>query len=407
MTPKRSILIVLMGLLAGFAILAAAVPAAAQSSSGFQDFLQQVGRQALAAGVSQGVIDGNLQGLTPDPSLLGERARQPEFSRTLQAYVADAASAGRAGKGRQLAEQWAAPIAAAEARTGVPGAMLLALWAMETDYGRDQGSRDVLRCLATLAYARPQTPSFRDEVVAALTMVQRGVPRERLRGSWAGAMGNPQFLPSAYLKYAVSLEGHDNPDIWTSVPDSLASIGSFLRQSGWKAGTPVALEVVLPRGFDYPVLRQSAGAWARAGLRAADGSAMPASGEAMLFLPSGAGGPAFLLFENFWVLKAYNFSDSYAMAASILADRIAGGAGVRAPWPKGETILPQQDRERLQRLLVALGDYKGVVDGRFGPVTREAIHAFQRRVGYSPSDGYPSAALLARAEAEAKRATAE
>ncbi|WP_460450211.1 lytic murein transglycosylase [Alsobacter sp. SYSU BS001988] len=406
MRSKLCALAVALSLSAALAGLAAATPAAAQATAAFQGFLQQIGQQALAAGVSQAVIDQNLQGLTPDPSLLGQGTRQPEFSRTLQAYVADAASPGRAARGRQFAAQWAGDIAAAEARTGVAGPMLLALWAMEADFGRDQGSRDVLRSLATLAYARPQTPSFRDEVVAALVMIQRGVARERLRGSWAGAMGNPQFLPSAYLKYAVSLEGRQNPDIWSSVPDSLASIGSFLRQSGWTAGAPAALEVTLPAGFDFPVLRQGAAAWARAGLRPADGTAMPTAGEAMLFLPSGAGGPAFLLFQNFWVLKAYNFSDSYAMAASILADRIAGRPGVRAPWPKGETILPQQDRERLQRLLVALGDYKGVVDGRFGPVTREAIHAFQRRVGYAPSDGYPSAALLARAEAEAKRAAA-
>ncbi|PSC02743.1 lytic murein transglycosylase [Alsobacter soli] len=391
---------VLTALPAGDAALAQEqAPAAAPA--GFSNTLSGLAAKARAAGVRQDVVDAALAGLSPDPSLMAKPTKQPEFSRPLQDYVADAASPARAARGRALATQWRPSLEAAAAASGVPGAMLLALWAMETDYGRDQGARDVLRSLATLAFARPETPSFGDEVVAALVMLQHGVARDRLRGSWAGAMGNPQFLPSAYLKHAVSLEGRPNPDIWTSVPDSLASIGNFLKNSGWAPGAPAAVEVVLPAGFEIASLRQDARAWARAGLRSADGSPLPDAGEAMLFLPSGAKGPAFLLYPNFFVLKVYNFSDSYAMAAAVLADRIAGGPGVRAPWPKGEKLLGQSDRARLQRTLAALGLYQGQVDGRFGPVTREAIHAFQRRIGWKPADGYPSAEILARAVAEA------
>ncbi|GGH23266.1 murein transglycosylase [Alsobacter metallidurans] len=380
----------------------AAAPALAQNGGAQPDFeahLARLAAKAQSAGVPREVAEAALRGIAPDASLMGRSTRQPEFSRPLQDYVAEAASAGRARRGRELASRWSAPLAAAEAASGAPGSVILALWALETDFGREMGSRDVLRSLCTLAYARPENGAFADEVVAALIMVRNGVPREKLRGSWAGAMGNPQFLPSAYLKYATSPEGRPNPDIWSSVPDSVASIGAFLKGSGWRAGVPAAVEVRMPAGYDIAALRQDSRAWTVAGFQALDGTELPASGEAMLFLPSGARGPAFLLYANFWVLKVYNFSDSYAMAASILADRIAGGPGVRQPWPKNEMLLGQADRERLQRALLALGHYRGAVDGRFGPVTREAIHAFQRQIGYRPSDGYPSAEILARAAA--------
>jgi lytic murein transglycosylase len=374
-------------------------PARAQSSRpAFPDFLQSLWPQAQARGVSRATFDKALSGLTLDSSLGGQGPQQPEFLRPMKGYVADAASAGRVARGRAMALRFADALAQEEARTGVPGSIVLAIWGVETDYGASPGKRDVLRSLASLAYYRQDDSSFKDDLVAGLVMLERGVSRSALVGSWAGAMGHPQFTPSAYLASAVSLSG-GVPDIWNSIPDSLASIGNLLKQAGWRAGQGWGGEVRAPQDFGHAAIRQPMATFLRQGFVASAGSPLPTAGDAMLFYPVGAGGPAFLLGENFFVLKAYNFSDSYAMAVAVLADRIAGREPLRTPWPDEPSPLNAAERARLQTLLREAGVYNGEVDGRFGPVTRDAVHAWQRRAGVAPADGHPSRAVLTRLEA--------
>jgi membrane-bound lytic murein transglycosylase B len=377
--------------------LAQQAPAAATAPSDFRRFVEGLWPRAREARVSRATFDGVLATLTLDTSLAGIGSKQPEFERPLKAYLAAAASPARAARARAVAAPHAEVLAEVERRYGVPREIVLAIWGLETDFGRDHGERDVLRSLASLAYYQPDRTKLQDEVVAALVILEQGqVRRDRLRGSWAGAMGNPQFVPSAYLKYAVSFDGSGPPDIWTSVPDSLASIANFLRQSGWTPGQPWGTETSVPAGFAFPFIRQDVSAWSRAGFRGLDGAPLRGSGSAMLFLPIGPAGPAFLLQPNFFVLKEYNFSDAYALAASILSDRIAGRAALRAPWPDESEPLSRADRRKIQEALTRLGLYSGDLDGRIGPLTRDAVHAYQKQAGISPADGYPSASILRR-----------
>ncbi len=376
----------------------AASTASADEAGDFLAFLESLREPARQAGVSRAIFDSVASGLTLDPSLTGKRASQGEFVRPLRTYVDEAANGARAAKGRAMRQKYAAPLTQIASTYGAPSEMILSLWGMESDFGGARGDRDILRSLATLAFRNRDNPVYAQEFVAGLVLLQKGVARQKLRGSWAGAMGDPQFMPSAYLKYAKSFSGDEPADIWSNVPDSLASIANFLKQSGWKTGLPPLIEVRSPPNFDFSALRQDFSAFSREGFIALDGRALPKSGDAMLFFPTGARGngpsPAFLLSDNFFVLKAYNFSDSYAFAAATLAERIAGRPVLRVNWPTEVQPLTLSERERLQRGLIRGGFYDGKIDGRFGPVTRLAIHAFQRRAGVARADGYPSRAVL-------------
>jgi lytic murein transglycosylase len=376
------------------AAILAATPVHAQSEGDFSRFVETLRAPAGAAGVSQAVFDSVASGLTFDNSLAGKRAAQGEFVRPLKSYVDEAASPARAAKGRAMAEKFAAPLRQIAAQYGVPAEMIVALWGMESDYGAARGDRDILRSLATLAFLHPDNPVYASEFVAGLVLLQKGIGRDKLRGSWAGAMGDPQFMPSAYQKYARSFGGGGGaPDIWSSGPDSLASIGNFLKESGWRPGLPPMFEAHVDEDFNYASLRQSFEGFIRDGLKFR-GDVPTWHGEFMLFFPVGAPSPAFLLSENFFVLKAYNFSDSYAFAASVLADRIAGRPTLREKWPVEAQPLNQAEREAIQRGLAARGLYDGKIDGRFGPVTRLAIHTLQKQAGVAKADGYPSRAVL-------------
>jgi lytic murein transglycosylase len=371
-----------------------AAPAFSQEASDFAGFVKSLRAPAHQTGVTDAIFDSVAVKLALDPSLTGKRASQGEFVVPLKTYVDGATNPGRVAKGQAMRDKFSAPLGLIAGLYGVPPEMVVALWGMESDFGASRGDRDIFRSLATLAFLHRDNPVYADEFIAGLVLLQKGVAREKLRGSWAGAMGDPQFMPSAYLKYARRFSGDGQPDIWSSGPDSLASIANFLKQSGWRPGLKPFVETRVPAGFDYATLRQDFTGWTRAGFKALDGAALPQDGEAMLFFPTGAGGPAFLLSENFFVLKAYNFSDSYAFGAATLAEKIAGRSVLRESWPVDAQPLTQAEREAIQRGLTAAGFYDGKIDGRFGPVTRLAVHAFQRKAGIAKADGAPSRAVL-------------
>ena len=284
-----------------------------------------------------------------------------------------------------------------EQRDGVPGEILVAILAVESNFGTATGGADVLRVLATLAWKGHMTQKLSDEYVAGLVLLQQGIPRHRLRGSWAGAMGMPQFMPSAYLKFATSFAGDAAPDIWTSQPDALASIASFLHKSGWNPALPWGVETRLPQGFDFAAFDMDFSQFRALGFTAANGEALPSSGPASLYMPAGASGPAFLITDNFEVIRQYNTSDAYALAVAILADRIAGASTPLTPWPKVTPLTTAQCKD-LQQALTRLGFYHGTIDGKLGRVARNAVHAYQLSVGMQPADGLATKAVLASPE---------
>ncbi|KMO18340.1 lytic transglycosylase [Methylobacterium indicum] len=367
---------------------------AAPSGAGdFRAFVEELWPAAQARHVSRTTFDAAFRGVTPDPAVLARLRRQGEFGRPVWEYLTGAVSAGRIARGRAEAARRAETLAAIEARYGVPGPVLLAFWGIESDFGASAGTMPVIRALATLAEARHRGELFRDELLAALEILQHhDVKPERMRGSWAGAMGQTQFLPSAYLKAAVDFDGDGRRDIWDSAPDALASIANFLAQAGWRRDLPWGVAVTLPAGFDLARYRGPFSDFARRGVRSLDGEALPDQGEASLFLPGGAGGPAFLITANFEAIRAYNTSDSYALAVGHFSDRIAGGPPLAAPWPTGPR-LDQAGVTALQRGLSALWLYEGPFDGRAGPKLREAVRRYQIAAGL-PADGYATPALL-------------
>ena len=396
---RRAVLALLAGVSAdrGLAAALGLAAAPAWAAAPFADFLEALWPAAKQASVRRETFEAAVAGLTPDPSVPRSSGGQPEFEKPLQTYYREAVSAGRIAKGAALAAQYQAELTAIEARQGVPGEICLAAWGMESDFGRARGGHDIVRTLATLAYVRPDRPVFRDEFVAALLIIDRGeVARQNLVGSWAGAMGDPQFLPSAYLKYAVSAAGGNTaPDIWTNPNDIVASIASFLRGEGWAAGQPWIEEVVLPPGFGFPTLHATAADWSQLGLRRPDGREPAGDGSAALFLPSGAGGPAFLLFPNYFVIKQYNNSDSYALSFGSMAQRIAGAPALATPWPAKPINLSRKDKAYIQARLAALGLYDGTQDGKLGPKARDAIHAYQKQAGLQPADGFATPTVVA------------
>jgi lytic murein transglycosylase len=293
-----------------------------------------------------------------------------------------------------MAARWNDTLAAVEAQYGVDRRVVLGVWGLETNFGSFTGGKDVIRSLATLAAMGYRGAYFRDELVTALVILQqKHVSRDAMKGSWAGAMGQTQFMPSSFMRFAVDADGDGHKDIWTSVPDALASTANYLHRNGWKPGLPWGMEVKLPARFDWRAHKGSFAHWAALGVRRADGRALPAAGEASLFLPAGANGPVFLVTANFAVIKRYNASDAYALGVAHLGDRLAGAGPLVAEWPVDEPPLDKAQRVELQQRLAAMGYDIGEADGRLGTKTREALRDFQARRGQVP-DGYPGPLAL-------------
>ena len=368
----------------------------ARADSEFRTFIDGLRPDAAARGVSANTFDAAFRGIAaPDPRVLARTRSQSEFVRPVWDYLVGAVSKGRIARGQARGAALAATLRAIEGRYGVPGPVVLAIWGVESDFGAGAGDVPTIRALATLAAARHRGTLFRDELLAALTILQRGdVASERMSGSWAGAMGQVQFLPSTYLAHAVDFDGDGRRDIWQSEADSLASIAAYLKDLGWDPTLSWGYEVILPAGFDLSRYTDDLSAFAERGVRRADGTPLPQRGRASLFLPGGLGAPAFLITANFEVLRGYNTSDSYALAVGHLADRLGGGPPLAAAWPKA-IGLDGVGLRALQTGLAAAGFYDGPTDGRAGPKLRDAVRRYQISVGL-PADGYATAALLTR-----------
>lgn len=386
-----------MGLTMAAGLASTVSPVQAQqevSEAGFDRFIAGLWPAAKARGVSRATFDGAFRGVAPDPKIIALTKKQSEFVRPIWDYVEGSVSAQKIERGRQLANQWSKTLDHVERRYGVPRAVVLGVWGMETNFGSFTGSIYVVRALATLAYTGYRGDFFKNELLTALEILEQDhIDRAKMLGSWAGAMGQTQFMPSSFMEYAVDGDGDGTRDIWASVPDALASTAHYLRQKGWQPGLPWGVEVQLPKGFDFRNLRQGFASWSGLGVRRVDGKTMPRAGEASLFLPGGASGPAFLITDNFTVIKAYNSSDAYAMGVAHLGDRLTGGLPIKGIWPKDEPMLSKDQRQELQKRLATLGFYEGEADGMLGSKTREAVRNFQLAANLIP-DGYADSALL-------------
>jgi len=395
-------------LIAAIIIAATAVcPTAHAADPAFDAFLRSTWPDAQALGVSRATFDTATRGLEPDLSLpdldipgrVSPPPAQPEFVQTPAQYLRETAFQQYAAQGQQLAAQYRDTLSRIEREIGVPGNILLAIWARESGYAREFRGQDAIRVLATQAYTGKRKDFFRNEFLQALKMLQQGVPRSDLRSSWGGAMGLTQFLPSEYFKYAVDFDGDGRADIWRSVPDALASAAKQLAGKGWQKGEPWAIEVRAPASADcsigVPEVTRPVGEWIKRGFVPAYDrklSAAELSYEASLLQPEGSYGPSFLAPKNYFVIKDYNFSDLYVLFVGHLSDRIAGGKPFETPWSKN-TQLKTTEVEVMQKRLTALGLYKDKVDGKAGMLTRAALGAYQKKHGLKV-DCWPTAAVL-------------
>jgi lytic murein transglycosylase len=377
------------------------------ADAAFQQWLAQQRPAAQALGVSRATFDAATQGLEPDltlpdlaiPGKPEKQPQQPEFVQTPSQYLRESSFDRLATRGRELAVQYRDTLARIEKEFGVPGNVVLAIWARETDYGGYQLPLDAIRTLATQAYTGKRKDFFLNEFLHALKMLQDGVPRSDLRSSWGGAMGLTQFLPSEYFKYAVDFDGDGRADIWRSVPDALASAAKQLAGKGWRPGEPWAIEVRAPASADcsigVPEVTKPISEWLKRGFVPAYGRKLGAaelSYDASLLQPEGSYGPSFLTPKNYFVLKDYNYSDLYVLFVGHLSERIAGARPFETPWSKNAQ-LKTSDVETMQRRLTALGLYKDKIDGKAGMLTRAALGAYQKKNALKV-DCWPTAAVL-------------
>lgn len=365
----------------------------------FADWQQNFRDKALRAGIQAELFDQAFSGISPDMSVVRADRSQPEFTRPVWEYIEGATSPIRLRKGQALLAEHADTLAAIEQRYGVDRQTLVAIWGMESSFGQFMGEQSVIRSLATLAYEGRRPQFAEEQLLAALQILQSGdIAPARMLGSWAGAMGQTQFIPTTYLTHAVDFDGDGRRDIWNSSADALASAAHYLQASGWQFGQPWGMEVALPSGFDYALadeaVRMPVSAWIERGAKVPAVAVRPEA-QAYLLLPAGHRGPAFLVLENFRAILRYNNSSSYALAVALLGQRFDGGGQILADWPRSDRPLGRSERMQLQEGLAAKGYSPGPVDGIIGANTRKAIRAYQQSLGL-PADGYPTPALLQR-----------
>lgn len=367
--------------------LSAGMPTASAKPT-FQNYLESLYPDAAAAGVEWETFERAIKGLTPNTKLEKLTRQQPEFKRTIGQYVQKSVTDGRIKTGRAMAKKYARTLAAIENKYGVDKYAILAIWGMETNFGGYIDKSDVLRSLATLGYMGYRGDYFQTEFInALLVMQQERLSRKQMRGSWAGAVGHTQFMPSSFLKYAIDHNGDGKKDLWGTQTDALASAANYLKGNGWVTGRQWGYQVTLPKNIDLMRADDSYANWARRGVKRTDGGAFPGSGNATLFFPSGIQGLAFLVTENFPVIKTYNFSDAYALSIAHLSDRIAGrSTPFEGKWNL-ETPLNKKQRIALQEALLKKGYPVPRTDGRVGLEMRAVIRQYQSRNGMAP-DGH-------------------
>ncbi|OWP48049.1 lytic murein transglycosylase [Pseudomonas nitroreducens] len=370
-----------------------------QPTQSFAQWRDGFRAHALAAGISPQTFDQAFEGIEPDDSVVTADRSQPEFTRPVWQYLESAVSPARVRNGQDRLLQNAEVLQRIDTTYGVDREAVVAIWGMESNFGQQMGSKNVIRSLATLAYEGRRPDFGRDQLIAALQILQHGdVPASNMIGSWAGAMGQTQFIPTTYNQYAVDFDGDGRRDIWGSSTDALASTANYLKTSGWQRGQSWGFEVRLPPGFDYSLaemnIRKPMAEWLRLGVRPASGN-LPSDPQASvsLVLPAGYRGPAFLVTDNFRAILKYNNSTSYALAVGLLADSFKGGGKLVGSWPVADTPLSRSDRIELQQTLADRGLAPGTVDGIIGANTRKAIRTFQQSIN-QPADGYPTPALL-------------
>jgi len=366
----------------------------------FQTWIQSFAHEARAAGISEATLQATLGQVRWQPRVIELDRAQPEFTRPPWVYLDNAVSAQRVQLGRKHMQQYASVLHAATRRFGVPASIITAIWGMESNYGSNFGNFRTVDALATLAWDGRRREWAQSELLAALHIIDRGeAAAHTLQGSWAGAMGHTQFLPSVFLAHAVDGDGDGRRDIWGSVPDVIASTANYLAQAGWRTGELWGQEVRLPPDFDWAraelAVRQSSAAWADLGVRAIQGKELPILDAASILTPAGAHGPAFLVGANFRVLMRYNYSTNYALAVGLLAQQLNGGTGVQAQWPRHLPSLSRAEVKALQQALNARGMAAGVPDGVIGPGTRAGLRRYQQSLGL-PADGLATRELLLR-----------
>ena len=385
--------------LAGGAALvasAAVTPVFARSVSSFVD---GVWAEAQGRGVSRKVFTAAMDGFSPLQSVMALTKKQPESANTAAEYVTKRVNDKRIITGRDMRKEWSQTLSAVAKRYGVQPEAVLAIWGIETNFGGYMGDTNTVHALATLVYGGYRASYFREELLTSLQVLAGGhvQPRDMI-GSWAGAMGHPQFMPTSFMRYAVDFKGDGHKDIWNSIPDAQASTANYLREFGWRLGETWGYEVKLPKSFNYAQVwsetNLSLGEWAAQGVRRANGKAFPrATDSAKVLMPMGGRGPVFLVLPNFGVIKRYNNSNLYALAVGHLADRIIGGGDFAVAWPE-DSALTSDGRMEVQKLLTRKGYSIGATDGVLGPKTRAAVMDWQARAGLL-ADGHVGGNLLA------------
>ncbi|WP_423135993.1 lytic murein transglycosylase [Methylocella tundrae] len=367
----------------------------------FQECLAALRPSILASGVSAATFDKATSALQPNPDVFVLAQAQPEFKTPIWDYLAGLVDEERVNDGRAMMQRWAQALATAQAKFGVDGATIAAVWGVESDFGRSFGTRPIIQSLATLSCGSFRQAYFRTEFTAALKILDHGdIAPEQFVGSWAGAFGQTQFMPSTFLRTAVDLDGDGRKDLINSVPDALGSTAAYLRKGGWTPGVEWGFEVRLPQRYAGPsgrTRKEPMAAWAARGIVRIDGSRLDGGPNAGLLLPAGPNGPAFLVTRNFDAIYSYNAAESYALAIALLSDRLRGRRGLATPWPTNDPGLSRADRRELQSLLMRRGyDLDGKADGVIGTKTKQAISDFQAKAGLPP-DGRASVSVLAAA----------
>ncbi|MCV6547867.1 MAG: lytic murein transglycosylase [Cohaesibacter sp.] len=375
-----------------------------QNAAGFDRWVRDFWPTAKANGITAATYNAAFAGARFDPSVIRRATNQPEFVKPIWSYLDGAASASRIKNGRKMKAKYADLLRRLELRFGVDQHILLAIWGMESAYGAIFKNKKLIKptiqSLAMLGYADRKRSKFgKTQLLAALKILQNGdVSPSQMMGSWAGAMGHTQFIPTTYLATAVDFTGDGRRDIWNSVADALASSANLLAKAGWQSGKTWGYEVQLPRAFAFELANgkstKSLADWQRLGVMRVQGKAFPRpSDQAQLILPAGYKGPAFLILKNFAMIKRYNNATSYALGVGHLADRIRGGGAFAQSWPRSDKVLTRSERKDVQRLLNRAGYDTGGVDGRLGSKSKAAIRHWQKRHGLVP-DGFASGALL-------------